>query len=218
MSESRWIAFELHDGLMQWVIGARMHIAAMVASLKKNPESDDASDELASKLTQILSYLNQASEEGRQLIRFLEGLPCADGSVDVVETLATTVDVLGRKTQQGRPALNFCRPEQPWPALPPQFAWTIVRIVQQAAVNAVRHSGAERINLVLGTSPDGQFKVDITDDGRGFDPGAAYPGHYGLSSMRQRAAEAHIDLAIDSRPGGGGSRVSLRFSVPPDGA
>ena len=32
MTQPRWIAYELHDGLMQWVIGARMHMAALVAA------------------------------------------------------------------------------------------------------------------------------------------------------------------------------------------
>mgnify|MGYP000683954862 CR=1 FL=1 len=216
MAESRWIAFELHDGLMQWVMGARMHIAALVASMKQAPGGAGTPEELETRLTQILSYLNQASEEGRQLIRFVEGLPSSDGSVDVVQTLARTAELLGRKTREGRPVITFLPPTRPWPALPPQFAWMIVRIVQQAAMNAVRHSDARRVTLILDRIGDRELSVEVDDDGKGFDPAVDYPGHYGLRSMRQRAREARVELTIDSQPNGGGTRVKLRIPVPPD--
>lgn len=216
MAESRWIAFELHDGLMQWVIGARMHIAALVASIQQSPSAAGTPEELEARLTQILSYLNQASEEGRQLIRFVEGLPATDGSVDVVEALAATAEFLERKTRDGRPTITFQRPDRPWPQLPPHFAWNVIRIVQQAAVNAVRHSNAERVALILSEVNDRELCVQINDDGKGFDPSAEYAGHYGLSSMRHRAEEARIDLTIDSQPNGGGTCVSLRIPMPPD--
>ena len=211
MTESRWIAFELHDGLMQWVIGARMHMAALVASFKAGPNGADTPEELVARLNQILSYLNQASDEGRQLIRFVEGLPRSGHDVDVVKTLASTTDLLTRKTHQGQPVITFQPPQLAWPLLPPHFAWSIVRIVQQAAVNAVRHSQAQHVDVKLTASGDGELAVDVIDDGLGFDPQVEYPGHYGLQSMRQRAREAHLQLTIDSQPNGGGTRVSLRI-------
>jgi two-component system nitrate/nitrite sensor histidine kinase NarX len=214
MAESRWIAYELHDGLMQWVIGARMHIAALVSSMKQSTSTGgEMPEDLEGRLTQILSYLNQASEEGRQLIRFIEGLAPTDGTVDVIETLETTAAILTRKSRDGRPMISFKRPERPWPELQPQFAWCVVRIIQQAAVNAVRHSQAEHIAIILGGSKQGELCVSVIDDGKGFDPCGEYPGHFGLQSMRQRARENHWDLAIDSQPDGGGTRVVLRIPV-----
>jgi signal transduction histidine kinase len=160
--------------------------------------------------------LNQASEEGRQLIRFIEGLPPTDGTVDVIEALATTAGLLTRKSRDGRPTISFQRPERPWPELQPHFAWSVVRIIQQAAVNAVRHSQAEHIAIILGVNDQGELCVSVIDDGQGFDPEGEYPGHFGLQSMRQRARESHMHLAIDSQPNGGGTRVILRIPVQAD--
>ncbi len=192
MPEPRWIAYELHDGLLQWVIGARMHMAALVAAMKEHRQVDD----LEGTLSQVLAYLNQATEDGRQLIRFIEGLDDSD-KVDVVGVLETTCDVLTRKTREGKPLLEFVAPATKWPELAPEQAWPIVRIVQQAVFNAIRHSGADVVKILLSENEAGPT-VQVIDDGRGFDPEANYPGHFGLRTMRQRAREAGLKLEISS--------------------
>ena len=53
--------------------------------------------------------------------------------------------------------------------------------------------------------------VEISDDGRGFDPAARHPGHFGLESMRSRAAEVGGLLTITSTPGLG---TVVRVEVP----
>lgn len=192
MPEPRWIAYELHDGLMQWVIGARMHISALVASMKEQRPVEDLED----RLVQILSYLNQASEDGRQLIRFIEGLDDSE-TIDVVAVLATTCDILTRKTRDGIPALNFAPPDPKWPLLETEKAWQIVRIVQQAVFNAIRHSGGTQVTIQLRWQND-HLVVDVIDNGHGFDPQAEFPGHFGLQTMRKRAQEAGMEWTIHS--------------------
>ncbi len=196
MPEPRWIAYELHDGLMQWVIGARMHMAALVAAMKERRPVDD----LEGSLTQVLAYLNQATEDGRQLIRFIEGLDDGD-TVDVVGVLETTCEILTRKARDGRPVLEFIAPDPPWPALETEKAWPIVRIVQQAVFNAIRHSGGDWVKIHLLTGED-LLLVEVIDNGHGFDPTADYPGHFGLRTMRQRAHEAGMQLQFCSTPAG----------------
>jgi signal transduction histidine kinase len=56
--------------------------------------------------------------------------------------------------------------------------------------------------------------VEIHDDGRGFDPVAGHPGHFGLDSMRSRAEEIGGWLAITSDPGSG---TLVRVCVPTNG-
>lgn len=210
MAESRWVAYELHDGLMQWVIGARMHLAALVASLEL-PDAVSVPPEVEERLGQILTYLNQASEEGRQLIRFVEGLPPNEQQVDLVAVLKSTTELLLRKTRDGRPSIAFQSPLHGWPTMDPRFAWMIVRIVQQAATNAIQHSQADSVRVELGGGSDGQLTIVIVDDGIGFDPQLQRPGHCGLRSMRQRAREARVAIEFLSAPQGGGTRVELRF-------
>ena len=63
--------------------------------------------------------------------------------------------------------------------------------------------------------------VEIRDDGLGFEPDVDHPGHFGLESMRSRAAEIGAQLSITSGPGRG---TVVRVEAPaqangrPDGA
>jgi signal transduction histidine kinase len=62
----------------------------------------------------------------------------------------------------------------------------------------------------------GQILVEVRDNGQGFEPGAAHPGHFGLDSMRSRATEIGGRLTIASRPGYG-TVVRVRVPSEPDG-
>ena len=54
--------------------------------------------------------------------------------------------------------------------------------------------------------------VEIRDDGRGFEPDVGHPGHFGLESMRSRAAE--IGGAADASRAGPGRGTVVRVEVP----
>jgi signal transduction histidine kinase len=51
-------------------------------------------------------------------------------------------------------------------------------------------------------------RLTVLDDGRGFDPEAPRPGHFGLQGLRERAARLGAVLRLDSRPGKG-TRVEV---------
>ena len=53
--------------------------------------------------------------------------------------------------------------------------------------------------------------VEIRDDGLGFEPDMDHPGHFGLESMRSRAAEIGAPLSITSGPGRG---TVVRIEAP----
>ncbi len=86
-------------------------------------------------------------------------------------------------------------------------------IGREALANAVKHAGASTAWVLVEARPGGVL-VEISDDGRGFDPAAPHPGHFGLESMRSRAAEVGGLLTITSTPGLG---TVVRVEVP-DGA
>jgi signal transduction histidine kinase len=75
-------------------------------------------------------------------------------------------------------------------------------VAREALANVIRHAGASKA-WVRVEAGQGQILVRIRDDGRGFDPAADRPGHFGLESMRGRAAEIGGRLTIASRPGMG---------------
>jgi signal transduction histidine kinase len=87
--------------------------------------------------------------------------------------------------------------------LAPPAEHAVLRVVQEALANAVKHAQPNRIRLRL-HHQDGQVAVTVTDDGAGFDPGLATQRHgMGLGLMRQRVAELGGTLQLDSTPGQG---------------
>jgi signal transduction histidine kinase len=88
---------------------------------------------------------------------------------------------------------------QPWLDAPK--ALHLLRVVQEALANAVRHAGATRVLLKVEAQAQGVI-VSVIDDGRGIDAAAAPAGH-GLASMRRRAALLGATLSVGPAPHSG---------------
>ena len=83
-----------------------------------------------------------------------------------------------------------------------------MRIAGEAVTNAGQHADAEEVRVLLDAGPP--LRLQIIDDGRGFDPAARErAGRFGLDSMAQRARDVGADLQIRSTPGGGGTTVEV---------
>ena len=78
----------------------------------------------------------------------------------------------------------------------------LYRIAQEALHNVGRHARATEVRLVL-SQVDSQVRLEIHDNGVGFDAGRALPGHFGLNTMRERATGLGGTLDIESHPGEG---------------
>ena len=69
---------------------------------------------------------------------------------------------------------------------------SLLRIIQEAVSNAVRHGGADEVDIYLRRKPEGVVIMNISDNGAGFDAGNINPetlrveGHRGLASMTER--------------------------------
>ena len=84
---------------------------------------------------------------------------------------------------------------------PSHVAHELSRIAQEAMLNAMRHAGGRAIHLSLTRLADGGLRLEVDDDGRGFDPAAACG--FGLAGLRDRAAMIGARLSIASTPGAG---------------
>jgi signal transduction histidine kinase len=86
----------------------------------------------------------------------------------------------------------------------PGNALAVLRILQEATTNALRHGPARRIAIRGGASSDGMAAIAIENDGQPF---VASTGGRGLENMRRRAAQLQARLEISAIDGG--TRVSL---------
>jgi signal transduction histidine kinase len=75
-------------------------------------------------------------------------------------------------------------------------------IGREALANVHKHAGASAARVRV-EAQQGQVVLEVRDNGRGFNPAAGHPGHFGLDSMRSRAAEIGGCLTITSAPGSG---------------
>jgi signal transduction histidine kinase len=98
--------------------------------------------------------------------------------------------------------------------IPPDIALCLFRVVQEALNNVVRHSGAQLVDLTLDRR-DGELRLQVTDDGRGFVPDAAPNGNgLGLYHVTERLGAFGGRLSLESAPGTG---TTLRVAVPLNG-
>jgi two-component system nitrate/nitrite sensor histidine kinase NarX len=94
--------------------------------------------------------------------------------------------------------------------LPAEVQVALYRICQEALNNVAKHGGASKVDIKLeheGT----EMKLRIRDDGQGFDPGQAAPGHYGLNRMGERAESVGASLSVTSQPGHG-TELTIRWT------
>ncbi len=103
-------------------------------------------------------------------------------------------------------------------ALEGEAAMHILRILQEAATNIVKHAQAREMHLEAGVDVDAAtraraLRIVIRDDGLGFPPGQAPAGGRGLGHMRQRAEQIGAVLSIGPNPGGRGTAVALRLPL-----
>ena len=90
----------------------------------------------------------------------------------------------------------------------------IYRMTEEALRNVERHARASRVKLTL-RAADAHLALLIEDDGIGFDPAVARPGHFGLIGLREQAQLIGAELEIKSAPGAG-TALQLKLRVAPE--
>jgi signal transduction histidine kinase/HAMP domain-containing protein len=195
LEERQRLARDLHDSVSQALYGI-----ALGARTARTLLDRDASS-VAEPLEYVLSLADAGLAEMRALIFELrpESLE-TEGLVAAIEKqIAATRSRYGIR-------VNATMDDEP--DAPPALKEAFYRIAQEAIHNTVKHAQANHIDVTL-ECPDGELRIVLRDDGRGFDPEASFPGHIGLSSMRERAAKARAHISIESAPGVG-TRIEVR--------
>ena len=83
----------------------------------------------------------------------------------------------------------------------PEVALNLFRIVQEGIQNAIKHSEAAEIKVLIKTSDQKKIILTIADDGIGFEPNNSGEVGHGLRNMLFRANEIDLDFRIESKPG-----------------
>jgi signal transduction histidine kinase len=104
------------------------------------------------------------------------------------------------------------------PELRPWHVVQIIRILDEAVTNAVKHAGAKRIAVNIKTEQGGNGErgcITVSDDGSGFAVEAGgKPSSRGLRNMKNRAARCGAELELSSGTGGTTVRLQLPHRFP----
>jgi len=105
-----------------------------------------------------------------------------------------------------------------YPELRPWHVIQIIRILDEAVTNAVKHAGAKHVAVSIETRMEGGGEhgcITVTDDGKGFSIGGENrPASRGLRNMRNRAARCGAVLELSSGAGGTTVRLQLPRRFP----
>jgi signal transduction histidine kinase len=203
--ERRRLARELHDETCQTVtaLGVRL---AMVSQSTDDPAARAEIDE-----TRQLAA--RAEEEIRRLMHDLRPSVLDDlGLVSAIQWYA--------ERQLGVHGIALrCELGTLPHRLAPEVETALFRVTQEAITNITKHARAERVLIQLGVDGD-RLRVEIEDDGIGFDPADVTPSPtdargLGLLGMRERVELLGGTLRIDAAPGLG---TDLTIEVPLDAA
>jgi signal transduction histidine kinase len=198
-------------------LAAAQHEAGRLAERQRL--AADIHDTLAQGFTSILMLIQAAQAD------LADSHPLASGQLDLAERTArdnlaearalvadlaparlegsTLPDALRRLSREHEEA-SFDVSGTPRP-LPVAIEVVLLRVCQEALANVRKHANARSASVLLGYDQDA-VRLEVGDDGAGFDPDHV-SGGYGLRGMRTRVAEAGGTLTVHSSPGAG-TRVS----------
>jgi PAS domain S-box-containing protein len=193
------IARDLHDGPVQGVSAASLSLEAVLLMLKAGDV-----DEGLEVLSKVRAEL---SEEADNLRRLMSGLrPPLLEERGLIPALRETLDRYGREHNVQTEFAGIATIE-----IPPDLETLAYRVVQEALSNSSKHSSATAVNVAVETT-GGQLRVEVVDDGQGFDMGKRreylQSGRVGLASMQERVELANGTFMVHSTPGRGTTVVA----------
>jgi PAS domain S-box-containing protein len=188
--ERQVIAYEIHDGLAQYLAGSIMQFQAY-ADLKDTKPQDAAK---AYEAGMVL--LHQSHSDARQLINGVRP-PILDDQ-GIVAAISHLVNDHKHRVES---KIVF-HAEVSFNRLAPILENATYRIAQEALANACKHSNSKRIQVKLTQHAD-HLQVSVQDWGDGFDPSKVGKGHFGIAGIRERVRLLGGELELKSSPGAG---------------
>jgi signal transduction histidine kinase len=197
LEERQKLARELHDSVSQALYGIALGARTAQAQMKLEP----------AKLDEPLDYILSLAEAGLSEMRALifELRPESLQNEGLLAALTKQADAI-----QARHKISVMTDFDQEPDISLDAKEALYRIAQEAMQNIAKHAHATHIELVL--KEDIQSLIlEICDNGKGFDINRDFPGHLGLKSMPERAAQIGGEFHIYSELGVG---TTINVKIP----
>jgi len=197
LAERQRLAGEIHDTIAQGLTSIVMLLQAADGEIGADPPEARRHVGLAAQTAR------ESLAEARAMVAALTPAHLDGGPLH--EALGRLTDRIG--AELGITArFEVCGPARPLPA---NAEVVLLRAAQEALANVRKHARAADVLVTLSYQPQA-VRLDIRDDGAGFDP-EQVSGGYGLRGMRSRILQVGGSLLVRARPGAG---TSLSVEVP----
>lgn len=199
--ERNMIANELHDSLAQTLASLRFQVRILDQTLQ--PTSDYMA---IMSLEQVEHGLDEAYTDLRELIAHCRVPIEQQGLIPSIERVVKKF-----REETGIHILLQCECQDP--DVPANMEMNIYRIVQEALTNIKKHADAHIVRVLMSCDNNGQFRILVENDGKGFDKKAIKSKegqHLGLTIMQERARHLGGQLKIESELEEG-TRIELKF-------
>jgi signal transduction histidine kinase len=200
VEERERIGRDLHDGIIQRMYG----VALGLDDVAELAERDAAAAGV--RIDRAIDALHEAIAEIRNFIYGLRpGLDYEGSLGSALESLAEEAR-LNASTRIEVTAPRIA-------GLSPMVRGELLSVAREALSNVIRHSGASHAAIEV-VEASGELRLEVSDDGSGFDADAPVPeGHHGLANMHRRADALGGRLQVASAPGSG-TRIILTMPLP----
>ena len=197
--ERQLIAYEIHDGLAQYLAGSMMQFDVYNHLKEMKPK------EAAKAYDAGMTMLRQGHADARRLISGVRP-PILDEEGIVAAIWHLVSEHRGRKA----PTIEF-HSDVAFNRLVPILENAVYRIAQEALTNACQHSKSDRIRVEM-VQHDDHLRIVVQDWGIGFDPNEVGEDRFGLAGMRERARLLGGRISVESAPGEG-TRITAELPL-----
>jgi len=193
------LARDVHDSIVQFLAGAAFRIEAIKRSARSGGPVVGDLDELKRLFV----------EEQGEIRGFITALR-QHRDLELTEAVAELRALADRLGQQWAVDCRVSAEGEEGP-IPIRLQLDLQQLLREAVANAVRHGGANRIEVGLSVA-SGQVRLSVVDNGSGFAAGEGIASE--PRSLKERVERAHGSLRLDSAPGS----TNLLISLPLRGA
>lgn len=200
VEERTRLAVELHDAISQTLTGVALQVDS---AARANGDEDNA---VGAFLKTARNMLASCRRELKDCLWDLRSRTFEEK--DMTEAIIRTI---GPHKGDATTSVRFNVPRE---RLSESTTHTILSIVREFVVNAIRHGRATRI-WIAGEHHDQRITFSVRDNGCGFDAASApgpLDGHFGLQGVRERVRETGGSVDIASTPGNG-TRISVELKL-----
>ncbi len=197
------IACEIHDGLVQTLVGVNFKMERCGDLIQEEP------DKCFALLSEAKHHLKHGIQEARQVVFNLR-----PGQYERLDLLSALTNYLDSYKKQHRVQVAFSHTGSDARLLPKTKVF-VFRMIQEALQNSSKHAGASKLFVQLNIQPH-HLSAVIQDNGSGFDVKAVFQNpdkwdHFGMRGMKERAKLLNGDVSWESHKNEG---TTVTVSIP----